>query len=37
MQRDMVTWVTSAKQSDTRARRQATALEKLSSGKKRVY
>jgi hypothetical protein len=37
MQRDMVQWVTTAKQADTRARRQATALEKLASGKKRVY
>jgi hypothetical protein len=37
MQRDMVQWVTSAKQEDTRARRMATALEKLGSGKKRVY
>ena len=37
MQRDMVTWVTSAKQADTRARRLATCFEKLASGKKRVY
>jgi hypothetical protein len=37
MQRDMVTWVTAAKQEDTRARRLATALEKLAAGEKRVY
>jgi hypothetical protein len=37
MQRDMVQWVTSAKQADTRARRRDTALEKLGAGKKRVY
>jgi hypothetical protein len=37
MQRDMVAWVTSAKQADTRARRLATCFEKLASGKKRVY
>ena len=37
MRRDMVQWVTSAKQDDTRARRQATALGKLSAGHKRVY
>jgi hypothetical protein len=37
MRRDMAQWVTSAKQPETRARRLATAVEKLSSGKKRVY
>jgi hypothetical protein len=37
MQRDMVQWVTSAKQDETRARRLATSIEKLASGKKRVY
>jgi hypothetical protein len=33
----MVQWVTSAKQDDTRARRQATALGRLSAGHRRVY
>src|SRR5262245_7495436 len=37
MQRDMVAWVTAAKQEDTRTRRLATCLEKLAAGKKRVY
>lgn len=37
MQRDMVTWITAAKQDDTRARRLATSLAKLAAGKKRVY
>jgi hypothetical protein len=37
MRRDMVLWVTSAKQAETRARRLATAIEKLEAGKKRVY
>jgi Domain of unknown function (DUF5655)/Bacteriocin-protection, YdeI or OmpD-Associated len=37
MRRDMVQWVTSAKQDETRERRRATALKALSSGKKRVY
>jgi hypothetical protein len=37
MQRDMVAWVTSAKQDETRSRRLATCLEKLAAGKKRVY
>jgi hypothetical protein len=37
MRRDMVQWVTSAKQEETRDRRQATALTALRSGKKRVY
>jgi hypothetical protein len=37
MQRDMVQWIESAKQAETRARRLATSLEKLAAGKKRVY
>jgi len=37
MQRDMVQWIDSAKQAETRQRRLATALEKLADGKKRVY
>jgi hypothetical protein len=37
MQRDMLSWVTSAKQDETRARRLAICLEKLADGKKRVY
>lgn len=37
MQRDMVSWVESAKQAETRTRRLATCLEKLADGKKRVY
>jgi hypothetical protein len=37
MRRDMVAWVTSAKQDETRSRRLATCLEKLAAGKKRVY
>jgi hypothetical protein len=37
MRRDMVQWVTSAKQDDTRSRRLGTCLEKLAAGKKRVY
>lgn len=37
MQRDMLAWVTSAKQEATRTRRQETALARLSQGRKRVY
>jgi hypothetical protein len=37
MQRDMVEWVTSARQAETQAKRLATSIEKLSSGKKRIY
>jgi hypothetical protein len=37
MQRDMVLWITSAKQAETRARRLETAIGKLAEGKKRVY
>jgi hypothetical protein len=37
MRRDMVLWVTSAKQAETRARRLETAIGKLAEGKKRVY
>ena len=37
MQRDMVQWIESAKQAETRARRLATSLETLAAGKKRVY
>jgi hypothetical protein len=37
MQRDMVAWVTEAKQSATRAKRLATAIGKLAAGNRRVY
>ena len=37
MRRDLVLWVTSAKQADTRARRLGTAIETLAAGRKRVY
>lgn len=37
MQRDMIVWITSAKQADTRSRRLGTAVAKLAEGKRRVY
>jgi uncharacterized protein YdeI (YjbR/CyaY-like superfamily) len=37
MRRDMVQWVTSAKQDETRARRLGTSIERLAAGKKRIY
>jgi hypothetical protein len=37
MQRDMVAWVTEAKQAATRAKRLAIAIGKLQAGKRRVY
>jgi hypothetical protein len=37
MRRDMVLWVTSAKQAETRTRRLEIAIGKLAEGKKRVY
>ena len=37
MRRDMVLWVTSAKQDETRARRLSICIDKLASGKKRTY
>ena len=37
MRRDMVQWITSAKQDETRARRLSISIDKLASGKKRTY
>lgn len=37
MQRDFIVWITSAKQEETRARRVGQAVDKLASGKKRMY
>lgn len=37
MQRDLVTWITGAKQEATRAKRLATAIGKLAAGERRVY
>jgi hypothetical protein len=37
MQRDMIEWIESAKQQETRARRLATVVAKLTEGKRRVY
>ena len=37
MQRDMVHWISDAKQEATRDKRTATAIQKLAEGKRRVY
>jgi hypothetical protein len=37
MRRDFVQWITSAKQDETRTRRIGLALERLASGKRRMY
>lgn len=37
MQRDMIVWITSAKQAETRSRRVGIVIEKLAEGKRRVY
>lgn len=37
MRRDVVTWIEAAKRAETRARRVATAIERLAEGKKRFY
>lgn len=37
MRRDMLAWITSAKQQSTRDKRLGTALDKLASGQRRVY
>lgn len=37
MQRDMLEWITSAKQEATRQKRLSTAIDKLAEGKRRVY
>jgi hypothetical protein len=37
MRRDMVAWITGARQAATREKRLATAVEKLESGRRRIY
>jgi uncharacterized protein YdeI (YjbR/CyaY-like superfamily) len=37
MQRDMIVWITSAKQAETRSRRVGIVIAKLAEGKRRVY
>jgi hypothetical protein len=37
MRRDMIEWITSAKQAETKAKRLGTVVQKLAAGKRRVY